>query len=163
MEADYCQLAEARCRFWRGWREQGYTEPKEILKATSRRNGRQPKKRTVTLLNTLDELIVAYKNAPGRHDQRTHTPTSGVRSWQVGARHKWVSGVTITESVSSENSSVRRFTATIKGYRNWHIWQGNIVEQGAANVVAAVQAKVIAIRDRIEEGDESVFHESQAW
>lgn len=33
----------------------------------------------MTLLDTLDELIAVYKNAPGRHDQRTHAPTVSVR------------------------------------------------------------------------------------
>ena len=33
MSAEYCDIAEARCRWWQGWSEEtGITNPKEILK-----------------------------------------------------------------------------------------------------------------------------------
>jgi hypothetical protein len=32
--AEYCEIAEARTRWWQGWSQQaGTTEPREILKA----------------------------------------------------------------------------------------------------------------------------------
>lgn len=76
---------------------------------------------------------------------------------RVIARHNnWVSGATITESIIDDyNSGIRRFTATIKGWRNFLIYEG----QTSDDVGRRVQAKVREIRDRIEAGDEKVFNE----
>ena len=76
---------------------------------------------------------------------------------KILARHKWLTGCTITES-NDENKSdasraYRRFTATIRGWRNWLIYEGFVTE----NTTQFVIDKVRSIRDRIDKGDESVF------
>ena len=85
------------------------------------------------------------------------------RQWKVLARHKWVGQCTITESCKVDDSNYRRFTATIFGYRNWKIWQGQMTNM--PHVVATIMAKVQAIKSRIAADDESVFtdKEVQAW
>ncbi len=77
-------------------------------------------------------------------------------SWNICARHKWVAGVTITESYNTDDDRVRRFTATIRGYRNWKLG-----EYRCPVDVKAIIASVRTIRDRIDNGDESVFDEEQ--
>jgi len=83
-------------------------------------------------------------------------------TWKIIARHKWVSNATITESelieddIPSGLTLYRRFTATILGWRGFRIFEGRIY----SGVGGDVRAKVTEIRDRIEAGDESVFHES---
>jgi len=67
-------------------------------------------------------------------------------------RHQWVVGCGITESTSADGW-IRRYTATIRGFRNWKIYQGAAVDPQL--VVAVVRA----IRDRIDDGDETVFVE----
>jgi hypothetical protein len=74
---------------------------------------------------------------------------------RVIARHNnWVSGATITESIIDDSGN-RRFTSTIQGWRNFLIYEG----RPGDDVGRRVQAKVREIRDRIEAGDEKVFHE----
>lgn len=88
----------------------------------------------------------------------------GVRQWKILARHKWVSGATITEShkIDSDNS-YRRFTATIRGYQNWRIWQGATAHEDMKARVEEIKRRVTVIRDRIDANDETVFSESGAW
>ena len=92
-----------------------------------------------------------------------------MKQWKVLARHtKWVAGATITESAFADNlpgQSVneRRYTAAIRGYRNWRIWWGNVAFLGNDAVVRLVREKVTDLRDRIDAGDESVFNEPGAW
>ena len=89
-----------------------------------------------------------------------------MKRWQVLARHKWVAGAVITESLdvtSESDASVRRFTATIRGFRNWHIWRGATAYQPMSPRVQEIIRRVTAIRDRIDAGDETVFHEPGAW
>ena len=78
---------------------------------------------------------------------------------KILARHKWVEGCTITESVDDkrpmETMSWRRFTATIRGFRNWKIYEGFLRE----NTAQIVKDKVSKIRDRIDKGDDKVFYE----
>ncbi len=91
-----------------------------------------------------------------------------MKQWKVLARHqRWVAGATITESVFAnalpgQSVNERRFTATIRGYRNWRIWQGNVAFLGNDATVRLVQKKVADLRDRIDAGDESVFSERGA-
>ena len=73
---------------------------------------------------------------------------------KVIGRHKWVDGATITESYDESDDSIRSFTATIRGYRNWHIYRDKTTENTTKYVVAAVKL----IRDRIDAGDETVFY-----
>ncbi len=78
---------------------------------------------------------------------------------KVLARHKWLIGCTITESNDENRSTAtqayRRFTATIRGWRNWLIYEGFVTK----NTTQLVIDKVKSIRDRIDKGDESVFIE----
>ncbi len=80
--------------------------------------------------------------------------------FRVLARHRWVSGATITESgrrdSATENGvSIRRFTATIRGFRNWKIYEGPT----GNDIVQFVIEVVSGIRDRIDAEDETVFDE----
>ena len=78
---------------------------------------------------------------------------------KILARHKWVEGCIITESVdekkSTKSKSYRRFTATIRGFRNWKIYEGFLTDFMAQKVMD----KVLEIRNRIDSGDEKVFYE----
>jgi len=64
--------------------------------------------------------------------------------WHILARHKWVVGALITESVNDDDSA-RRYTATVRGYRNWRIFEGS-----NPNSVEIVIRVVRAIRDQID-------------
>jgi len=84
------------------------------------------------------------------------------KEWKRLARHnKWVDGCAISESCKIDDSSYRRFVATILGYRNWRIWQGKM--DNMEHVVATIMARVVAIRVRIAACDDTVFDELQAW
>ena len=73
---------------------------------------------------------------------------------KVIARHKdWVAGATITES---DNNGVRRFVATVEGWRDFLIYEG----QPNDDVSRKVQTKVREIRDRLRAGDKSVLNEN---
>lgn len=76
---------------------------------------------------------------------------------KVIARHKdWVSGATITE-LDDENYNgkfaYRKYVATIRGFRGWKIYEGEIKE----NMVDIVKYKVKKIMNRIDNNDETVF------
>lgn len=73
-------------------------------------------------------------------------------SWKIIARHKWVAGATIAESYNTDDDRLRRFVATIRGYRNWKLG-----EYRCPVDTQAIVMKVKAIRDRIDSGDETVF------
>ena len=79
---------------------------------------------------------------------------------KILARHKWVAGCTITESederISTKDRAYCRFTATIRGWRNWVIYEGFCFE----GLSKAVISQVKKIRDRIDSEDESVFYEN---
>ncbi len=78
---------------------------------------------------------------------------------KILARHKWLIGCTITESVDDKKSTTtkdyRSFTATIRGWRNWLIFEG-LVDSNTTNFVID---KVKSIRKRIDENDKSVFEQ----
>lgn len=84
-----------------------------------------------------------------------------MKTWKVLAHHKrWVEGATITESVVDNYAGdipVRRFTATIRGWQNWKLYQGN-----KWNIKAIIQ-HVHEIQDRIDRNDETIFTEKGAW
>lgn len=72
---------------------------------------------------------------------------------KIIARHKWVEGCIITESFDEDNISIRNFTATIKGFRNWKIYKGLINDEK----VQQVKKMVDYIKKSIESGDEAIF------
>lgn len=73
---------------------------------------------------------------------------------KVIARHKWVSGATISESIiPGQPEGYRKFTATIRGFRNWLIWNGLV----GPDTVNEVIHRVINFRNRIDAGDETIF------
>ena len=78
-----------------------------------------------------------------------------MKQWEVLARHKWVAGATITESCKITDSSYRCFTATIRGWKNFKIFEGEI----DFGIAEKVKEKVTEIRNRIDDNDESVFNE----
>ena len=76
-----------------------------------------------------------------------------MRKWVVIGRHKWVSDASITEMYSTQNSRIRRFVATVSGWNNFKIYEGdpkNITTDEIIN-------RVIEIKQRISDGDENVF------
>ena len=88
------------------------------------------------------------------------------QSQVLARRHRWVAGATITECRHTQppaEQELRRFTATIRGFRNWRIWQGDVQTFDAATLVREIKRHVTAIRDRIDRGDASVFREPGAW
>jgi len=77
---------------------------------------------------------------------------------KVISRHKnWVSGATITE-IDDENYkgkfAYRRYLATINGFRNWKIYEGEIKE----NMAEIIISKVAEIKKEIENGNEEIFN-----
>ena len=83
-----------------------------------------------------------------------------MKTWKILARHKWVTGATITESLKLDSDGIfRRFTATIRGFQNWRIWQGSVGKLQNEEIIKRVNK----IRDRIDANDESVFTEKGAW
>lgn len=83
-----------------------------------------------------------------------------MRKWKVLAHHKWVAGATITESVDlsqeTKETTIRRFTATIRGHRGLVIYEGNpnLID------VNQVSRKVQEIKERIDADDLSVLKEN---
>ena len=81
--------------------------------------------------------------------------------YKILARQKyWVAGATITESVRRDGATkddllIRRFSATIRGWRNWKIYEGPT----GPDAVGFVKNKVRKIRDRIDNGDKTVLDE----
>lgn len=76
---------------------------------------------------------------------------------KILAKHKWVSGAIITESDKTEHNgkyAYRRFTATIRGFRNWKIYEG---ETNKENLTELIINKVKEIRDKIDNKDETIF------
>ena len=76
---------------------------------------------------------------------------------KVIARHKdWVSGATITE-LDDENYNgkfaYRKYVATIRGFRGWKIYEGEIKE----NMVDIIKSEVEKIKNKIDSGDEEIF------
>ncbi len=88
-----------------------------------------------------------------------------MKHWKVLARHcNWVSGAVITELVDKTSDvPMYRFVATIRGWRNWCLWQGDPSELSCEERVRLIKARVTALRDRIDRGDEVVFREPGAW
>ena len=77
---------------------------------------------------------------------------------KIIARHKnWVVGATICESVDDEDTTFRRFVATINGWRNFKIYEGFLFDN--EKMVRAIIRRVQSIKERIEKGDDSVFKE----
>ncbi|MFF2531365.1 hypothetical protein ACFVS2_20895 [Brevibacillus sp. NPDC058079] len=81
-----------------------------------------------------------------------------MRKWKILARHKCIVGATVTESVdvSQETSisTIRRFTATIRGYRGLVIYEGDPKLIDLNQVFGIVQK----IRDCIDTGDLAVIN-----
>lgn len=78
---------------------------------------------------------------------------------KILARHKWVTGAIITESVDKSRDtatkSYRRFTATIRGWQNWIIYEGYLKASTVNNVIKTV----ISIRDKIDNSNGEIFLE----
>jgi len=71
---------------------------------------------------------------------------------KIIARHRWVAGAVITESHSDDDELVR-FTATIRGWRNWKIYEGGWFK----GLAEAVCERFKKIRDAIDRGDQQIF------
>lgn len=68
-------------------------------------------------------------------------------SWRILGRHKWVVNAKITESVNMDLPHNRRFTATICGWHNWKIYEG---QSTSTEILQLISRVVRAIRDQIE-------------
>jgi len=68
---------------------------------------------------------------------------------KIIGRHQWVLGATISESYQ-DGSAERRFTATIRGYQNWKIFDGIVSEEVLQLIIKAVSA----IREQIDDTGE---------
>lgn len=79
------------------------------------------------------------------------------REWKIEAKHKWVEGAVITESHNESKSTSKkcysRFTATIRGWKNWKIFEGFVDD----DIAKCVQIEVLRIREKIDSGDEEIF------
>lgn len=76
---------------------------------------------------------------------------------RVGVHTTWLKDCKISESVQivkGDSTTLRRFTATICGYQNFFLWQGDIYTRGYIDLVIKAAT---SIRDRIERKDETVF------
>lgn len=71
---------------------------------------------------------------------------------KVGVHNRWVNDAKITESVYGDGD-IRRFTATVCGWSNWRIWEGDVRDISVPSIIEEVKN----IRERIREGDERVF------
>jgi hypothetical protein len=88
-----------------------------------------------------------------------------MKKWQVLGRHNgWVAGAKITESMLIDSvTGFRRYTATIRGWTNFHIWQGDTYYKDMKERIEEIKRRVEVIKERIDKGDESVFAEKGAW
>lgn len=66
------------------------------------------------------------------------------KRWRVIGRHRWVAGALISESVSDDDTE-RRFTATIRGWRNWKIYQGTSMLGYLQVIIRIVRAICVQI------------------
>ncbi len=80
------------------------------------------------------------------------------RKWLIIGRHNnWVKGCRITESVKDDEPKYRRFIATIEGWRDFKIYEGYMLNNEM--IVKAIIKRVSSIKERIKNGDDSVFKE----
>jgi hypothetical protein len=93
------------------------------------------------------------KTQPSVQVKPPNEETETKDKWIVLARHKWVAGAVITESMSNKDDRLRRYTATIRGFRNFKIYEGLPIN----NLSQIIVDQVKSIRDKIDSGDESVF------
>ena len=75
---------------------------------------------------------------------------------KIIGRHRDRVGICITESYDEkkEGDSYRRFTATIRGWRNWKLYEGYMFE----GIFEKVVEKAIEIRDLIDSNDPDIFN-----
>lgn len=82
-----------------------------------------------------------------------------MKKWRILAHHKWVTGCTITESENIQNSNkdicIRRFTATIRDWQNWLIYEGDVKLINTQQIIDRVKE----IKNRIDREDKKVFIE----
>ena len=82
-------------------------------------------------------------------------------AYKILARHKdWIANTIISESVNSKDDRIRRFTATICGWRNWKIFEGRIDQD---NVLQFVRNEVLRIKMEIERNNDSIFSEPNKY
>lgn len=76
-----------------------------------------------------------------------------MKQWKVLAKHKWVAGCTITESVNLVNDNTRRYTATIRGWKNFVIYEGDPSKIDTQEIVN----KVKEIRNTMDRNENEAF------
>ncbi len=82
--------------------------------------------------------------------------TKSAFKWKVIARHKWVSGCTITESYRVDEDKYRKFTATINGWRGFELYCGAITDN--ETLTKRIIDKVKDIQQAIQRGDDWFFY-----
>jgi len=65
--------------------------------------------------------------------------------WHALSRHSWVVGASITESINDDNT-LRRYTATVRGYRSWRVFEGVVSPEILELIIRVVRA----IREQID-------------
>jgi hypothetical protein len=78
-----------------------------------------------------------------------------MRKWIIIARHKWVNNTTITESYYHSNNKNRRFVATVNGWRNFVLYEGEV----SPIIIEKIINKVKYIKSKIENNDDIIFYE----
>lgn len=109
--------------------------------------------RTLTFEKDALDKFAEKRQPPGRPWGKSKV----VKARMIG-RHKWVEGCLITESRVTgvvQGVTLRRFTATIRGYRDWKIYQGPL----GPGVLTFVAETVTGIRHRIDARDDSILLE----
>lgn len=81
------------------------------------------------------------------------------KGWRVIGRHRWVAGAKISES-AIPGTGWRRFTATIRGWRNWKI---AVNHRHNERQLGYVLRRVRWIRDLIDMGNEDIFNHVNDW
>lgn len=82
------------------------------------------------------------------------------QSWKLLARHSNIAGAEIREYLDQNSEGwVRRYVATIRGYRNWFIASG-CLRRGDYTFQQVVD-RVGEIRDKIDQGNEDVFYSNR--
>lgn len=79
--------------------------------------------------------------------------------WKILARHKNIVGVTITESCLITDDLWRRYTATIRGFQKFLIYEGYCCDVEFSKICDVAYV----LRCRIDIGDESLFKEQMPF
>ena len=79
------------------------------------------------------------------------------QKFRIFHKYNWGPDCIITESIwTDESLNIRRYTATICGYRNWKLYQG---KADNPKLNQFLKDKCNEIKQRILAGDKTIFNE----